>query len=226
MATRAVPLTCAPWPLTCAPWPLTRQLDQMREAFELFDADGSGSIDLSELEAAMGALGLEVEKQELEQMIIDVDVNGSGEIDFPEFVSMMTGKMGAKAEQIAQAAQAELEARPVRGLAGAWPVPTKVDACMLSMPCTHAMPCMHTHARACRSATWACRPKRRGWQSSLSSKCSSKRCTRVASKATRGRTCGCASRSATSLRRCGRRRPWRAPWSGCSGWSCAWRMKI
>ena len=36
------------------------QQNELREAFDLFDADGGGSIDISELEAAMGALGVEV----------------------------------------------------------------------------------------------------------------------------------------------------------------------
>ena len=50
-------------------------------------------------------------------MITEVDTNGSGEIDFEEFVHMGSGRMGSHAQQIAQAAQAELEARPVRNVA-------------------------------------------------------------------------------------------------------------
>merc|ERR1712066_166576 len=71
------------------------QIEEMREAFNLFDTDHSGSIDYRELKAAMRALGFE-EKEELRKMITDIDADGSGQIEFPEFLEMMTGKMGEK----------------------------------------------------------------------------------------------------------------------------------
>jgi len=58
--------------------------------------DTPGSIDYRELKAAMRALGFEVKKEELRKMILDVDADGSGHIEFPEFLEMMTGKMGEK----------------------------------------------------------------------------------------------------------------------------------
>merc|ERR1712060_909990 len=72
------------------------QIEEMKEAFNLFDTDKSGSIDYRELKAAMAALGFEVKKDELKKMIIDIDADGSGHIEFPEFLKMMTGKMGEK----------------------------------------------------------------------------------------------------------------------------------
>eukprot|EP00304_Pavlova_gyrans_P008968 CAMPEP_0206058608 /NCGR_PEP_ID=MMETSP1466-20131121/47051_1 /ASSEMBLY_ACC=CAM_ASM_001126 /TAXON_ID=44452 /ORGANISM="Pavlova gyrans, Strain CCMP608" /LENGTH=100 /DNA_ID=CAMNT_0053433903 /DNA_START=53 /DNA_END=352 /DNA_ORIENTATION=+ len=72
------------------------QIEEIREAFNLFDTDHSGSIDYRELKAAMRALGFEVKKEELRKMILDVDSDGSGHIEFPEFLEMMTGKMGEK----------------------------------------------------------------------------------------------------------------------------------
>merc|ERR1712054_6836 len=44
------------------------QIEEIREAFNLFDADNSGAIDVRELKAAMRALGFEVKKEELEKM--------------------------------------------------------------------------------------------------------------------------------------------------------------
>merc|ERR1719271_1504166 len=44
----------------------------------------------------MRALGFEVKKEELRKMITDIDADGSGQIEFPEFLEMMTGKMGEK----------------------------------------------------------------------------------------------------------------------------------
>merc|ERR1712224_1091966 len=72
------------------------QRQEIREAFELFDTDGSGSIDAKELKVAMRALGFEPKKDEIQKMISDVDDSGDGEIDFDEFMVMMTAKMGEK----------------------------------------------------------------------------------------------------------------------------------
>merc|ERR1711965_979197 len=72
------------------------QLDEIREAFGLFDADASGMIDVRELKAAMRALGFEVKNEELKKMVSDVDNDGNGTIEFGEFLEMMTGKMGEK----------------------------------------------------------------------------------------------------------------------------------
>merc|ERR1712188_90427 len=49
------------------------QLDEIREAFNLFDNDQSGMIDVRELKAAMRALGFEVKNEELKKMVTDVE---------------------------------------------------------------------------------------------------------------------------------------------------------
>lgn len=55
-----------------------------------------GTIDYRELKAAMRALGFQVKKEEIRKMILDVDNDGSGSVDFNEFLEMMQGKMGEK----------------------------------------------------------------------------------------------------------------------------------
>merc|ERR1712167_526313 len=72
------------------------QMDELREAFSLFDNDASGAIDDRELKAAMRALGFEIKNEELKKMVTDIDNDGSGTIEFVEFLAMMTGKMGEK----------------------------------------------------------------------------------------------------------------------------------
>merc|ERR1711966_169631 len=72
------------------------QIEEIREAFNLFDADNSGAIDVRELKAAMRALGFEVKKDELKKMISDIDNDGNGSIEFQEFLEMMTGKMALR----------------------------------------------------------------------------------------------------------------------------------
>lgn len=42
------------------------------------------------------ALGFEPKKDEIKKMISDIDKDGSGTIDFEEFLQMMTAKMGER----------------------------------------------------------------------------------------------------------------------------------
>ena len=42
---------------------------------------------------AMRALGFEPKKEEIKKMIADIDKDGTGTIDFQEFLGMMTAKM-------------------------------------------------------------------------------------------------------------------------------------
>ncbi|KAM7389050.1 hypothetical protein PAMP_023048 [Pampus punctatissimus] len=72
------------------------QKQEIKEAFDLFDTDGTGIIDVKELKVAMRALGFEPKKEEIKKMIADIDKEGSGKIDFGDFLSMMTVKMSEK----------------------------------------------------------------------------------------------------------------------------------
>lgn len=59
----------------------------------MFDKDGSGKIDSSEIAALLSGDEFRdvYSKKQLEQAIREVDGNGDGEIDFEEFVTMMKG---------------------------------------------------------------------------------------------------------------------------------------
>ncbi|NP_001090133.1 centrin 4 L homeolog [Xenopus laevis] len=72
------------------------QKKEIREAFDLFDTDGTGTIDVKELKVAMRALGFEPKKEEMKKIISDIDKDGSGIIDFEDFLSLMTQKMSEK----------------------------------------------------------------------------------------------------------------------------------
>merc|ERR1712060_203695 len=72
------------------------QKQETKEAFDLFDTDGSGNIDSKELKVAMRALGFEPKREEIKKLISEVDKDGSGVIDFPEFLDMMTAKMAER----------------------------------------------------------------------------------------------------------------------------------
>merc|ERR1719161_2916489 len=69
------------------------QKQEIKEAFDLFDTDGSGNIDAKELKVAMRALGFEPKKEEIQKMISDGDDDGSGTIEYEEFLKMMAHKI-------------------------------------------------------------------------------------------------------------------------------------
>lgn len=50
----------------------------------------------SELKAAMTSLGFESKNQTIYQMISDLDADGSGQIDFDEFLHLMTARISDK----------------------------------------------------------------------------------------------------------------------------------
>jgi len=57
-----------------------------RDAFELFDTDGDGSVTKVELKHVMETLfDKQLQEEEVEQMINDVDLDNDGEISFEEF---------------------------------------------------------------------------------------------------------------------------------------------
>ena len=66
---------------------------EIKEAFDLFDTDKSGQIDKEELKQALKNLGIDAKNQTLTNMMNDLDKDGSGQIDFDEFIDMMTAKM-------------------------------------------------------------------------------------------------------------------------------------
>merc|ERR1711907_905409 len=73
-----------------------KQIAEIREAFELFDSDGGGTIDAAELGTAMEALGFKSSKGEVKKMVDDLDKDGNGTIDWDEFMMLMGGKMSDK----------------------------------------------------------------------------------------------------------------------------------
>ncbi|XP_033021531.1 centrin-2-like [Lacerta agilis] len=69
------------------------QKEQMRDAFDLLDADGTGTIDVKDLKVSIRALGFEPTREEIKRIVSEVDKEGSGKIGFDAFYSVMTKKM-------------------------------------------------------------------------------------------------------------------------------------
>ena len=61
--------------------------EEIRSAFEVFDRDGSGTINASEIGAVMKAIGENLTDAEIQDIIQQADENGDGTIDC-EFASL------------------------------------------------------------------------------------------------------------------------------------------
>ena len=85
------------------------QQAEVKEAFDLFDTNGSGIIEVKELKVALRALGFEPQKEEIKTLISDLNNNNKGRdierdkdkeghvtIDFNDFLDIMTTKMSER----------------------------------------------------------------------------------------------------------------------------------
>lgn len=71
------------------------QIQEFKEAFNLFDKDGDNTITTPELLTVMKSLGYNPSKDEVIEMIKDVDSNENGKIEFSEFLSLMDANLNA-----------------------------------------------------------------------------------------------------------------------------------
>ncbi|XP_017766022.1 PREDICTED: caltractin [Eufriesea mexicana] len=71
----------------------SEQKNDIKEAFDLFDPDGTGRISTKELKVAIRALGFEPRKEEIKKLIANVDPNGLCTLSFEQFLYLMSTKM-------------------------------------------------------------------------------------------------------------------------------------
>ncbi len=64
------------------------QRAEFKEAFDMFDKDGSGSIDAKELGVVMRSLNQNPTEAELRDMINNADKDGNGTVEFREFLKV------------------------------------------------------------------------------------------------------------------------------------------
>ena len=68
------------------------EVEEIREAFAMFDTEGTGTIDPRELKAAMHSLGFEKKSPTVYEMICDLEEKA--EVDFDEFLDAISNKLG------------------------------------------------------------------------------------------------------------------------------------
>jgi troponin C len=87
-----------------------QQKEEFRAAFDIFVEDSEdGTISTKELGKVLRMLGQNPSEQELQEMVDEVDEDGSGTIDFDEFTQMMSKQLAAEAlEQIPERPEKEL----------------------------------------------------------------------------------------------------------------------
>ena len=71
------------------------ELAEFREIFDLVDKDHGGSISSTELAELMSTLGINASQEEIRAMVAEIDADGNGDIDFDEFVAVMSRKVNA-----------------------------------------------------------------------------------------------------------------------------------
>eukprot|EP00003_Mantamonas_plastica_P016617 TRINITY_DN2772_c0_g2_i1.p2 TRINITY_DN2772_c0_g2~~TRINITY_DN2772_c0_g2_i1.p2 ORF type:complete len:638 (-),score=261.76 TRINITY_DN2772_c0_g2_i1:38-1951(-) len=72
------------------------EVQEFINQFKSFDSDGSGAINDRELGAIMVAIGEEVPKNKLKEFVKEVDTDGSGEVEFNEFMEIMRNMRNGK----------------------------------------------------------------------------------------------------------------------------------
>jgi Leucine-rich repeat (LRR) protein len=65
------------------------QLESIKESFRMFDRDGDGTVDATEIVKVMEEIGQAHDEQTLQDMIADADEDGNGVIEEREFIAMM-----------------------------------------------------------------------------------------------------------------------------------------
>ncbi|KAH3859224.1 neo-calmodulin-like [Dreissena polymorpha] len=71
------------------------ELEEMRQAFRVFDKDDDGTISTHELRTVMRSLGQDPTQEELEDIVRQADTDGDGVIEFDEFIALMTKQLAA-----------------------------------------------------------------------------------------------------------------------------------
>lgn len=73
-----------------------KQQEDIKDAFNAFDTDGTGHMQTRQLKVAMRALGFEPKKNEIKKLVTHVDKNNTGLLCFNDFVEIISTKLAEK----------------------------------------------------------------------------------------------------------------------------------
>ncbi|XP_053674368.1 troponin C, isoallergen Bla g 6.0101-like [Anopheles nili] len=65
---------------------------ELREVFMMYDKDGTGFIPVNSFKQILRELDGAVPENELDDIVEEIDADGSGTVDFEEFMGVMTGE--------------------------------------------------------------------------------------------------------------------------------------
>eukprot|EP00452_MALV-II_sp_L67-6_P000310 gene310-236_t len=73
------------------------EVEELKEAFDLFDLDSTGRVAPRDLMAALQSLGLDNKNTVIRQLIHDLErFSGQGGLTFQDFIDLMSAKMGER----------------------------------------------------------------------------------------------------------------------------------
>ncbi|VDK86814.1 unnamed protein product [Dibothriocephalus latus] len=71
----------------------SKQRKELRQAFDLLDVQGKGSIDIADIQLPLRALGFQPSREELRVLCSKYDPDKKGAIDFSGFLALLSNKM-------------------------------------------------------------------------------------------------------------------------------------
>ena len=83
-----------------APQPLSEDevRAKLRAVFDEFDVDGSGAVGVAEMSKMVAQMSMDISDEQLAEMIKEADADGSGEIEFEEFLLILKKQMESGGE--------------------------------------------------------------------------------------------------------------------------------
>jgi len=76
------------------------EIEAFEKAFQMFDVDGNGTLDIEEIERVLSELGKPMSKDEILDLLYDVELGSSIKID--EFIQMMAGEKQFKTRDLSE----------------------------------------------------------------------------------------------------------------------------
>ena len=70
-----------------------QEICELHEAFNIFDVEWDGSIEAKNLPILMNALNQKITKEEIENILKEIDINNDGQIYFNQFLKIMAKRL-------------------------------------------------------------------------------------------------------------------------------------